>query len=221
MDKGFGQADPSIARYVERTFGLEDPALFEIRRRSDAAGLPPIAVSRFDARHLEVLAAAIAARRVVEIGTLAGYSGISLLRGMPPDGVLHTFEVDPNHAAVARETFQKNSVGSRAVIHVGPALSTLREIEALGPFDLVFIDADKESYPGYLEWAEKHLRTGGLLIADNAVRSGGVSIGLDASSDSPRVAGVRAFNDRLANGGRFRATMLPTEEGLAVGVRLG
>src|SRR5215831_10896538 len=138
-DKGFGQGDPELARYCESIYHPEDEVLREIRDRSIREGLPAIAVGRFDGLHLEVLARAAGALKAVEIGTLGGYSGVCLLRGMGPHGVLHTFEYSEKHARVASESFHKAGLAARAHIHVGPALQTLREIEAEAPFDLVFI----------------------------------------------------------------------------------
>jgi len=205
-NKGFGQGDPALARWAEEVFRPEDEVLREIRERSIREGLPPIAVGRFDGLHLEVIARAIGALKAVEIGTLGGYSGVCLLRGMGVHGVLHTFEYSEKHARVA----------SRAHIHIGPALQMLREIEAEAPFDLVFIDADKVSYPGYLAWAADHLREGGVVLADNAVGFGEIH---RPGGDDGRAA-LRKFNEELARGGRFRATMLPTAEGLAMGVKI-
>jgi caffeoyl-CoA O-methyltransferase len=219
-EKGFGQGDPALARWAEETFGPEDPVLAEIRERSAREGLPAIAVGRMDGLHLEVLARAAGVHKAVEIGTLGGYSGVCLLRGMGEGGVLHTFELDPGRAAVALASFERARVAGRARIHVGPALEMLGKIEAAGPFDLVFIDADKEGYPAYLAWAEEHLRVGGLVLADNAFAFGHVhEPGLEGA-DGRAVAPLRAFAERLAKGGRFRATMIPTAEGLALGVKV-
>ncbi len=215
-NKGFGQGSPELARWAERTFQPEDDVLREIRARAVAAGLPAIAVGRMDGLHLEVLARAAGARRAVEIGTLGGYSGVCLLRGMPADGRLDTFELDPHHADVARESFANAGVADRVRIHVGPALERLPEIAADGPFDLVFIDADKAGYPAYLAWAADHLREGGMLLADNAFGFGEIHI---PGGDLGRIA-LRKFSQELAQGGRFRATMLPTAEGLALGVKI-
>jgi caffeoyl-CoA O-methyltransferase len=217
-EKGFGQADPGLRAYVDRVFGPEDDALLDIRRRAETAGLPAIQVSRFDGRHLELLARAANIRRAVEIGTLGGYSGLNLLRGMAEEGRLHTFEIEPRHAAVAAETFALNGVSARVVLHLGRALELLPAIEREGPFDLVFIDADKESYPDYLAWAEQHLRVGGLLLGDNAFAFGRLKD--PATEDDDSTAALRRFNERLASGGHFRATMLPTEDGLAFGVKV-
>ena len=218
-DKGFGQGSPALARWTERTFHPEDDVLAEIRARAAAAGLPAIAVGRMDGLHLEVLARATGARRAVEIGTLGGYSGVCLLRGLAPDGRLDTFEISPHHAEVARASFEKAGFADRVRIHVGPALERLAEIEGDGPFDLVFIDADKVGYPAYLDWAERHLRVGGMVLLDNAFAWGEV---VDpAQAEHPdAVRAIAACSERLGQGGRWRATMLPTAEGLAFGVKL-
>src|SRR5438128_11503545 len=121
-EKGFGQADPQLARWAEKIFQPEDAVLAEIRARSVKEGLPAIAVGRFDGLHLEVLARLLGARKAVEIGTLGGYSGVCLLRGMGKDAVLHTFELNEHHAGVARETFRTAGLAAQAPVHVGPAL---------------------------------------------------------------------------------------------------
>ena len=219
-EKGFGQGSPELARWAEETFAPEDAVLVEIRERSARAGLPGIQVGRMDGLHLEVLARATCAKKVVEIGTLGGYSGVCLARGVGPDGQLHTFEVDPRHADVARASFQRAGVAGQVRIHVGRAQEKLVEIEREGPFDLVFIDADKEGYPGYLAWAEQHLRVGGIILADNAFAFGHVHEKSYKGEDAKAVAPMRKFAERLARGGRFRATMIPTAEGLAMGVKV-
>jgi caffeoyl-CoA O-methyltransferase len=219
-DKGFGQGSPALARWTERTFHPEDEILAEIRARAAAAGLPTIAVGRMDGLHLEVLARAAGVRRAVEIGTLGGYSGVCLLRGLGPDGQLDTFELSPHHAEVARASFAKAGFADRARIHVGPAVERLADIEGDGPFDLVFIDADKTGYPAYLDWAERHLRVGGMVLLDNAFGWGHV----DDPAQADNAEGVRALaacSERLGRGDRWRATMLPTAEGLAFGVKIG
>lgn len=218
--KGFGQGDPAIARWAEAVHAPEDAVLREIRARSDAEGLPRIQVGPMDGLHLEVLARAMGARRAVEIGTLGGYSGVCLLRGMGPGGFLHTFEKEPHHADVARRSFEHAGLADRVRVHVGPALERLPGVEAEGPFDLVFIDADKGGYPAYLAWAAEHLRVGGTVLADNTFGFGHVHDPRYAGDDAPAMAPLRAFADRLANGGRFRATILPTAEGLSLGVKV-
>jgi caffeoyl-CoA O-methyltransferase len=218
--KAFGQGDAALAAWAESVYAPEDEVLREIRERSAAAGLPQVQVGRFDGLHLEVLARAVGARRAVEIGTLGGYSGVCLLRGMAPDGVLHTLELEPRHAAVARASFERAGFASRVRVHVGRAAEALPDLEREGPFDLVFVDADKTGYPGYLAWAEEHLRVGGVLLADNTFGFGHVHEERPAGESPAAMAALRAFSERLARGGRFRATMLPTAEGLSLGVKV-
>ena len=224
--KSFAATDESLSRYVETTFAPEDAILADVRKRADAAGLPHIHVSPFDGRILEVIARACGARKIVEIGTLAGYSGVCLARALPPEaGVLHTFEFSPEHARVARESFRGAGVEERVVLHVGPALEKLPEVEPDGPFDLVFIDADKENYPNYLRWAREHLRVGGVVLADNAFAWGLLTLPAGAPElQDPRQRAARqaieATNAALADPrGVWRATMLPTGEGLVMGVK--
>jgi caffeoyl-CoA O-methyltransferase len=205
--------DAAIAAYVERTFGPEDTVLREVRERCAREGLPDISLAPMDALHLEVLVRACGAARAVEIGTLGGYSGIAIARGLAPGGRLDTFEIDLRHATVARESFRRAGLLDRVEIHVGPALEKLRELS--GPVDVVFIDADKEGYPAYLDWAAEHLRVGGLAVGDNTFAWGGIAKDDDAAAKS-----LRAFNAAMAPGGRFRATVLPTGEGLTVGVKV-
>lgn len=222
MLKDFGQNDPKITKYVIDVFKPEDETLAEVRTRAVSAGLPEIQVGPMDRLHLEVLVAGIGAKKVVEIGTLAGYSGISLLRGMPLDGRLFTFEFDPHHAKVARESFKKAGLLSQVEILVGPALEQLPRIEEYGPFDLVFIDADKVNYPNYLEWAANNLRVGGVVLGDNAFAFGCIA---DDSFDGDHeleqsVLALREFNRLCVESGRFKATMLPTAEGLTMAVKI-
>jgi caffeoyl-CoA O-methyltransferase len=215
--KGFGATDPRIAPYVASLLEPEDAVLAEIRARSTREGLPTIAVGPFDGRHLEVLARMAGAKRIVEIGTLGGYSGVCLARALPPGGRLDTFEASPKHAGVAAESFRLAGVADRVRIHVGLASERLADVEGEGPFDLVFVDADKAGYPAYLEWAATNLRVGGTVIADNVFRRAAVPV----QGDDPRaIDGIRRFNETLARSGRFRATMLPLEDGFAVGVKV-
>jgi caffeoyl-CoA O-methyltransferase len=218
--KGFGQADPALAAWAEAVYAPEDEVLREIRHRSAEEGLPAIQVGRMDGLHLELLARASGATRAVEIGTLGGYSGVCLLRGMGPGGRLDTFEREPHHAEVARTSFARAGLARQVRLHVGPAADLLPGIEADGPFDLVFIDADKTGYPGYLAWAERHLRLGGLLLADNTFGFGHVHDPASAGRDRGDVAALARFSERLASGGTFRATLLPTAEGLSLGVKV-
>lgn len=216
MNKSFGNDDPRLERYVYDRYLPEDDVLRAARERAAQAGMPDIQVAALDARHLEVLTRACGARRAVEVGTLAGYSGVAIARGLTPDGRLDSFELEPAHARVAEETFRHAGVADRVRVHVGPALVGLRALEADGLVDLVFIDADKEGYPQYLDWAARNLRPGGVLLADNSFMFGQLVDG----HASVAVAAMNEFHDRLARSGEFRATVLPTGEGLAFAVRL-
>jgi caffeoyl-CoA O-methyltransferase len=219
MNKPFGNDEPALAAYVHKVYAPEDEVLREIRERSRQAGLPDIQLAALDARHLEVLARAGSARCAVEIGTLGGYSGVAILRGLTPDGVLDTVERDAKHAAVARESFRKAGLARRARVHVGPAAEILPRLVRRGPFDLCFIDADKEGYPAYVRWAAANLRRGGLVVLDNAFLFGQLPR-RPAGESAAAIAAMRATHELLARGGEFRATVLPTGEGLAVGVKL-
>jgi caffeoyl-CoA O-methyltransferase len=199
MNKPFGNADPKLSDYVARVYAPEDEVLADIRTRSAAAKLPDIQVAALDALHLEVIARASGARRAVEIGTLGGYSGVALLRGMAPDGELDTIELSERHAAVAQESFGRAGFGKRVRIHIGAALDVLPKLAPRGPFDLVFIDADKEGYPAYLFGNLPDPPTGDRAAMIRAMQS---------------------VHEMLARSGRFRATVLPTGEGLAFGVRV-
>jgi caffeoyl-CoA O-methyltransferase len=213
--------DPRILAYLKKTFVPEDDVLRTVVERSKSAGLPPIQVGDMDGLHLEVLARAVGARKIVEVGTLGGYSGIHLARALPPGGKLYTFEMNPMHARIAQESFALAGVSDRIEILVGSANENLSRIESQGPFDLMFIDADKTGYPRYLDWAERHLRVGGVVLGDNTLGFGMIADEtFDDREDESAVRALREFNARIATGGRFRGTMLPTGEGLTFGVKI-
>lgn len=192
MDKALVSA---VDGYIESLFLESDETLERTLRTSDEAGLPEIQISPAQGKLLYLLAKLVGARRILEIGTLGGYSTIWLARALPEVGELVTLEYEQLHADVARSNLEHAGLGDRAQIIVGAALETLPGLEEGDPFDLVFIDADKENYAGYLEWAIKLTQPGGLILADNVVREGEV---IDAESDDSFVRGVREFNDLLA-----------------------
>ena len=176
------------------------------------AGLPAIDVSRLQGRFLEFLVRISGARRVLEIGTLGGYSTLWLARALPEGGGVVTLELEPHHAAVARSNFQNAGLQGRIDLRVGPAIKSLAALAqpALSPaglFDLIFIDADKESYPEYLSASLKLSRPGTIVVADNVVRDGKVA---DADCDDPRVQGVRRFMELVAAEPRLSTTVLQT-----------
>jgi predicted O-methyltransferase YrrM len=171
-----------VDAFLNSTLIGDDPALSAALESSNAAGLPQIAVSAQQGKFLSLLAGAIAARRVLEIGTLGGFSTIWLARGVGPQGRVVTLEYEPKHAEVARANLQRAGVADRVEVVVGAALDTLPTLTG-GPFDLVFIDADKENYVPYLEWAIKLARPGTIIVADNVIRQGKV---LAAQDDAAR-----------------------------------
>jgi predicted O-methyltransferase YrrM len=199
----------AVDRYLTDLLVPDDPALDAALRTSAAAGLPPINVSPNQGRFLQLLARARGARSILEIGTLGGYSTIWLARALPPGGRLVTLESDPAHAEVARANLKYAGLADAVELILGPALETLPRIaaEGRGPLDFVFIDADKPSYPEYLDWSLKLSRPGTLILADNIIRDGAV---IDPSSDDPRVHGVRRFLDLLASEPRVSATGIQT-----------
>lgn len=207
--------DDTVADYITEHFARPDEVLQQVLAAIPARGLPAITIKPEEGRFLQFLVRASGARRVVEIGTLGGYSGIWLARGLPPGGRLITLEVDPQHAAVAREHFALAGVSDRIEIREGDARQTLPALAADGPFDFVFIDADKSSYGVYLDWALDHVRPGGLIAAHNAFRQGTVVKAADGSLDD---AAMRSFNARFAAEPRLLSTIFPAGDGTLVGV---
>ena len=204
----------AVDRYLVETLVAQDPELDAAVADQRAAGLPDIEVAPTGGKLLHLLARATRARRVLEIGTLGGYSTIWLARALPDgdgdgDGAARvvTIEAEPHNAAVARASIDRAGVGDRVEIIVGRGADVLPTLAGREPFDLVFIDADKESNTIYLDWAARLGRPGTLVIVDNVVRSGRIA---DASDDSAHVAGVRAGLEMLRDDPRFEATALQT-----------
>lgn len=210
----------SIDAYIDGLFVPGDEALEGALRAAAEAGLPEIQVSPGQGKLLYLLAKLRGARRILEIGTLGGYSAIWLARALPAGGRLVTLEFSPKHAAVARASLEGAGLGAVAEVVVGPALETLPQLEARGepPFDMVFIDADKPSYSAYLSWALRLTAPGSLIIADNVVRGGAV---LDPHDDA--AAGARDFNAALAAEPRVESIVVQQigakgHDGMAVAV---
>jgi predicted O-methyltransferase YrrM len=199
----------SVDRYFNERFLAPDPALSAALQASEAAGLPHINVSPSQGKFLQLLARVRGARSILEIGTLGGYSTIWLGRALPPDGRLISLEADAKHAEVALANIARAGLSEIVEVRLGPALDTLPRLAAenRGPFDLIFIDADKPGYPDYFSWALKLSRRGSLIIADNVVRNGEV---VDASSADEGVKGVRRFVELVAADPRVSATAIQT-----------
>jgi predicted O-methyltransferase YrrM len=199
----------AVDRYVEQTLLPRDAALDAALADAAAAGMPAISVSPAQGQLLFVLARSMGARRILELGTLAGYSTICMARALPDRGLLVTLEVDPHHAEVARGNLVRAGVGDRVELRVGPALAELARLAAdnVAPFDLIFIDADKVNYPSYFTAVLALSRPGTLIIADNVVRKGAVAA---ADSDDANVIAVRRFNALVAAEPRVAATVIQT-----------
>ena len=198
-----------VDSYFAKTLVGSDPTLDEALAANAAAGLPSIDVSAPQGKLIHLLARMMGARKALEIGTLGGYSTIWLASALPHDGRLITLERNARHAEVARQNVARAGLGGKVEIRTGAALETLPKIEAegLGPFDFVFIDADKANNAAYVEWALKLSRPGTAIVVDNVVRQGDV---VDATSRDPDVIGVRRMFDLMAREPRLSATAIQT-----------
>jgi predicted O-methyltransferase YrrM len=211
-----------VDQYLSGLFAPHDAALQNALAASTAAGLPEIQVSATQGKFLHMMARLMKARTILEIGTLGGYSAIWMTRALPADGLLVTLEFDPKHAEVARKNLAAAGLSDRVDIRLGRALDTLPQVagEGLAPFDIVFIDADKESNPDYFTWALKLTRPGSLILVDNVVRDGTV---LEADSPDVSVKGTRRVLEMMATEPRVSATALQSVgqkgwDGLAMAV---
>jgi predicted O-methyltransferase YrrM len=199
----------AVDDYFSETLVRSDDVLASALTASAEAGLPPIQVSAPQGKLLMLLARMLGAKRILEVGTLGGYSTIWLARGLAAGGRLTTLEIDPTHARIARANLDRAGFADTVDVRLGRGLDTLPQLEAegAGPFDLTFIDADKPSNPDYFQWALRMSRPGSVIVVDNVVRGGKVA---DATSDDAAVRGVRALMDLIASEPRVDATAIQT-----------
>jgi predicted O-methyltransferase YrrM len=204
----------AVDRYINDLLAPPDPALDAALAASEAAGLPAIAVTPSQGKLLQLLARVQGARAILELGTLGGYSTIWLARALPAGGRLYTLEANPAYAEIAAASIARAGLADAVELRVGPALQTLPQLasEDAGPFDLIFIDADKANNPGYFEWSLKLSRPGTLIITDNVVRDGAI---LDPDADDPSggnatIKGIRSFFELVAAEPRVSATAIQT-----------
>jgi caffeoyl-CoA O-methyltransferase len=202
------QAQHEIQDAITMMFAPEDEGLQSALREASHAGLPEIQISPIQGKLLQLLATMCNAQKILEIGALAGYSGIWLARALPPGGHLITLEMSPRHADVVKKSFARAGVGDRTEVRVGKALDLLPQLANEAPFDLVFIDADKAPYPQYLDWALRYTRTGSIIVADNCIRGGR---GLRPTEDEG-TAGVFEYNRRVVNDPRLVSLALPLDD---------
>lgn len=199
----------AVDQYLSDLLLPADPVLNSVLESAAAAGLPAINVSPTQGKLLNLMARMCGAKRILEIGTLGGYSTIWLARALPADGKLITLEAEPKHAKVATANIDRAGLAKLVEVRLGPALQTLSQLvdQKSPPFDFIFIDADKPSYPDYLEWSLKLSRPGTVIVADNIIRDGRV---IDPDDKDSRVQAVRKFNQMLGSNPRLSATALQT-----------
>jgi len=199
----------AVDDYLGGLLAPADPALEHALRTSAEASLPPINVSATQGKLLQILARSIGARNILEIGTLGAYSTIWMARALPEDGRLITCEYSPKHAEVARANIARAGLSHLVEIRVGPALETLPLLaaEKRGPFDFIFVDADKKNNPGYFEWALKLSRPGSVILVDNVVRDGAIA---DLKNTDPDLEGTRRMHEMIAAEARVTATAIQT-----------
>ncbi|WP_397602041.1 O-methyltransferase [Silvanigrella sp.] len=219
--KSYSNLSQSVSQYVENLLQVDnDPNLQQVMQIAKKRGTPPLQVVPTDGRNLEVFARTAQAKKIVEIGTLCGYSAVFLANSLPEDGKLYTCEHSTHHAAVASEVFQSLGLSHKIEIKIGKALDTLPSLVREGPFDLVFIDADKANYPKYFDWAVENLRSGGLLIADNVFVFGFIGDDeLPQGELANLIQAMRNFNEKCVKDKRLVTTFLPTGEGMMVAVK--
>ena len=208
---GTRYATDDIVAYLDDVHAPHDAALARAFASPGEQGMPAIQVGRSEGKLLELLLRMVSAKRVVEIGTLAGYSAIRIARALPADGKLWSFEYDAKHAEVARANLAAAGLSERVEVIIGAAKDTLASIEPHGPFCAVFVDADKESYDLYGRWAAKHVRPGGLLLGDNAYLFGKLL------EDDARGRAMRRFHEEAREA--FDTVCIPTPDGLLLGVK--
>jgi caffeoyl-CoA O-methyltransferase len=208
---GARYSTPELLAWLDQLHAPHDAGLAAAFDAPGNEQMPAIQVGKSEGKLLELLLKMAGAKKVVEVGTLAGYSAIRLARALPEGGKVWTIEFDPRHADVARKAIATAGVASKVEVLVGAGLDVLPTLEVHGPFDAVFIDADKENYDGYGRWAAKHLRKGGLLLGDNAYLFGEL-MGKDA-----RAAAMRRFHEEATKA--FDTVCMPTPDGLLLGIK--
>lgn len=207
----------SVLQYSRDRYAREDPLLIELLRASEARDLPKINVGPEEGKLLQMLVVASGGQRVLEIGTLGGYSAIWMGRGLVPGGRLITLEISPAHAAFARDFIGRAGLGEQVKVRVGPATEILPTLVPEGPFDLAFIDANKDDYLEYLEWCLRLVRPGGWIAAHNTFGWGRVA---DPAVTDANILAIRAFNRAVAEHPNLLATIVPFEDGLTLALKL-
>lgn len=208
-------------KYLLNLFGSESELHKKITEKSKEENVLGMQISAYEGQMLELLATLANAKTVVEIGCLYGYSALWLLNALPEDGKLYLLELDPARVEWMKSTFEKHPKFAQIEWRVGDAVQNLEALSACGPFDLCFIDANKAAYATYLTWVEKNLKKGGLILGDNSFLWGGVyNEEYSEKNSNNQLRSMKEFNTRLADRGRYLATLIPTDEGLTVAQKL-
>lgn len=210
----------AVDDYIDNLFIGDDDELNALLEACAKADMPPIQVSAAQGKMLYLLARVRGAKRILEIGTLGGYSTLWLARALPNDGKIITLEADAKHAKIARENFARSTHSHKIELREGAALDILPQLEGDAPFDMVFIDADKKNNPAYYDWARKLTHTGSVIIIDNVIRAGAV---IELERDYPAIVGIREANAKMADDKGIEATILQTVgskgyDGFALGI---
>ena len=207
-------------KYLEQLFGLPDADLTRVRERMVGTGWEAMSISGAEARILQFLIRGFGVGKIAEFGTFLGYSALAMAKALPSDGLVVTVEKDPKHHAWAAETFKTSPDGKKVVSLCGDAHNLMAEIEARGPYDLAFIDADKSGYPDYLSWCEKNVRRGGLIVGDNTFLWGALWNQPEHNIGEVEVQAMSEFNRRLSDPTRYNSILIPSREGMTVAQKL-
>ena len=222
--RDLSQDSSPLENYLHSLFPTEPSPLFEeARQASRDLGKAPISLSPHEARMMSIFIQMHHCRKFVEVGTLTGLSALWILQGLEDGGELWTLEKDEQHARAAKNIFRKHHLtGSQKKVHLieGDAQQTLTSIESEGPFDGIFIDGNKSAYGAYLDWAEKNLKKGALIIADNVFLGGAVFTGNKATFSKKQIDVMKSFNERLSDPTRYASAIVPTGEGLFIAIKL-
>jgi predicted O-methyltransferase YrrM len=208
-------------QYIESLFASEDEELLNIKKSIEINGLRAINISPYEGKILNILLQVHQAVKVVEVGTLVGYSTTWIARALPENGKVYSFEKGEKIANIARENISKTEIANKVEIISGDAHEMLKTIENKAPFDAIFIDAEKTGYLKYLEWADKNIRIGGLIIADNVLYKGKVAENkFENSREEKTIKAIREFNEAISDNKKYQSIILPTLEGLSVSIKL-
>ncbi|GBD05254.1 Putative O-methyltransferase [bacterium HR20] len=219
MSTTFTPVTDDIAAYIEQLFSAEDDVLRSLRAEADARGMPAIHISGAQGAVLQVLLRAIGARRVLELGSLGGYSAITMARALPPDGKVVCLEINPDYCTFIEQQAVRAGLGSVIEVRCGAALDLLRAMPAEPLFDAAFIDADKPTYPLYFEECYRRIRSGGLIIADNTLAWGHI-VETEPSFEPRNVRALQEYNRLVATHPGVRAALIPSGDGMTVAIKL-